>query len=151
MALCGLCLWLASGVSWGAADCTITSTPITFGNYDPLSSTALAGTGTLSFSCDSGVGVGTGTMPQVLLSTGSGTYLQRTMTNGANILNYNLYTSASYATVWGDGTAGTGTITGTYAHSNSPPTIFTMYGLIPALQNPPALLYTDSITATVNF
>jgi spore coat protein U-like protein len=34
------------------------------------------------------------------------------MKSGANVLNYNLYTTAAHTTVWGDGTAGTGTFSG---------------------------------------
>jgi Spore Coat Protein U domain len=82
MALCGLCLWLTAGLAWAAPSCTITSTAIAFGNYDPLSAIALPGTGTLSFNCTSGVGAGVNIV--IALSTGSsGSYVTRTLKSGA--------------------------------------------------------------------
>ena len=72
------------------------------------------------------------------------------MKSGSNILNYNLYTTVSYTTVWGNGTASTATVTAHVTGSNSPVNT-TVYALIPAQQNVIAGSYTDSITATVTF
>jgi len=149
IAICGVTLLLASGIARAAASCTITSTAITFATYDPLSSTAITSTGTLTFNCTSGAyGGATGT---ISLNTGnSGTYTTRTMKSGGNILNYNLYTTVSDTTVWGNGTAGTATVTAHVTGNNSPVNA-TVYALIPAKQNVIAGSYTDSITATVTF
>jgi spore coat protein U-like protein len=153
-ALGGAGLVLASGVAHALCilcNCTITSTAISFGNYDTLGSSPLASTGTLGFSCVTGVSLG-GINFTVALNTGSsGTFVTRTLKNGANTLNYNLYTSVTDTTVWGDGTAGTATVSGTYPMSNAPPVTLTVYGLIPAQQNVLAGSYSDSITATVTF
>jgi spore coat protein U-like protein len=149
--ICGVSLLLASGIACAAPSCTITSTAITFSTYDPLSSTALASTGTLGFSCTSGVLTG-GDNFTISLSTGSsGTYTTRTMKSGIKILNYNLYTTVSDTTVWGNGTAGTATVTAHYSANNAPPVNVTVYALIPAMQNVTAGSYTDSIVATVTF
>lgn len=140
---------LASGIARAAASCTITSTAITFATYDPLSSTALASTGTLTFSCTSGASGGATGI--ISLSTGSsGTYTTRTMKSGSNILNYNLYTTVADTTVWGNGTAGTATVTAHVTGNNSPVNA-TVYALIPAKQNVIAGSYSDSIVATVTF
>jgi len=152
IAICGVTLLLASGIACAAPSCTITSTAINFtgaGNYDPLSSTARAGTGTLGFVCTTGV-LSTGDNFTISLSTGSGTYATRTLKNGSNTLTYNLYTTVAHTTVWGNGTAGTATVTTHYAQGSSTVNVI-VYGLIPALQNVVAGSYTDSIIATVTF
>jgi spore coat protein U-like protein len=150
----GLSLLLGSATASGLCllcSCTITSTAITFGNYDPISSTALASTGTLGFSCNFGVSLG-GINFTISLTPGSSTtYATRTLKSGSNTLNYNLYTTASDTTVWGDGTAGTATVTATYPSTNAPPVNVTVYALIPAQQNAISGSYSDSITATVTF
>jgi spore coat protein U-like protein len=150
IAIFGVSLLLASGIACAAPSCTITSTAITFSTYDPLKSTALASTGTLGFSCTSGVLTG-GDNFTISLSTGSsGTYTTRTMKSGSNILNYNLYTTVADTTVWGNGTAGTATVTAHVTGNNSPVNA-TVYALIPAKQNVIAGSYSDSIVATVTF
>jgi spore coat protein U-like protein len=152
VAIYGVSLLLASGIACAAPSCTISSTAINFtgvGNYDPLSSTALAGTGTLGFVCTTGV-LSTGDNFTISLSTGSGTYATRTLKYGSNTLKYNLYTAVTHTTVWGNGTTGTATVTTHYAQGSSTVNVI-VYGLIPALQNIVAGSYTDSIIATVTF
>lgn len=86
----------------------------------------------------------------VALSKGGGSYAQRTMTKGADRLEYNLYTDAAHMMVWGDGTSGTvvQSLTGfiTLGATN-----YTVYGLMAAGQYPVAGTYDDTITVTVNF
>lgn len=57
------------------------------------------------------------------------------MKSGANVLNYNLYTPAAHTTVWGDGTAGTGTFSGGPYKKAAMPVLVTVYGPVFALQN----------------
>ncbi|MGH8378782.1 MAG: Csu type fimbrial protein [Gammaproteobacteria bacterium] len=150
LALGGFGLLLISGFACAAPNCTISSTAVSFGNYDPLSSTALTSTGTLTFNCTSGV-PGGGVPFTISLNPGnSGTYSMRTLKSGSNTLNYNLYTDASDTTVWGDGSPGTGTVTGNYP-KNSPPVNALVYAFLPALQDAVPGSYSDSITATVTF
>jgi len=89
------------------------------------------------------------------LSTGAGTYANRTLVNGSDTLNYNLYTTSGYGTVWGDGTGSTGRGSGTgagMAAGNAQSLI--VYGRLLASANTAAVgsgTYTDSITATVTY
>lgn len=69
------------------------------------------------------------------------------MKSGANILNYNIYTSASRTIVWGDGTGGSHTQT---AYKNSTTTL-NLFGQIPAAQDVANGIYIDDLIATVNF
>src|ERR1700744_4488415 len=85
-----------------AAHCSAGTAPVAFGKYSPTSGTALAGTGSVTVTCDSS-GNGTVTLS---LSRGGGSYATRKMASGANQLSYNLYTSAAHTTIFGDGSSG---------------------------------------------
>lgn len=119
-----------------------------FGTYDPLSGTALDQTSTITYNC-------TKNTPYTLaLSVGTGagaTFAVRKMTNGANTLNYSLYTDAARTTVWGDGTAGTSMVAAPAAAGLLTNINVTVYGRIPTAQDVAAVAYTDTITATLTF
>jgi len=132
-----------------AQACTISASGVAFGAYDPRAVGADNGTGPISLACPTG-----SNSVIIALSTGtSGTYTNRTMRDGGDILNYQLYRDAARTQVWGNGTAGTFTQTlsggsvggGTRNYST------TVYGRITALQNVPAGAYLDTITVTVTF
>jgi spore coat protein U domain-containing protein, fimbrial subunit CupE1/2/3/6 len=132
-----------------AATCTASTNNFNFGNYDVMNTVATTVTGAnlISVSCTGGKGTMT-----VDLSTGvSGNYFPRTMiyASNANILAYNLYTTAGLTTVWGNGTGGTGNIVQTFKNKST--TTFDVYGQITAQQNVVAGAYSDSITVTVSF
>ena len=129
--------------------CTVSATNIAFGNYTPGGG-ALAGNSTISVKC-------TKTTPYtVALNAGAGTFAQRTMANGAESLQYNLYTTAGFATVFGDGTAGTATGGGAGTGLGAAAQTYTAYGQLPdnaANQNaaPLGTNYSDTITVTVTY
>jgi spore coat protein U-like protein len=134
-----------------AAPCSgslkITATAVAFGNYNAAASPTTAN-GTVTVSCPGAAG----TLPAytVSLSTGgAGSYTPRAMTSGVPQLQYNLYTTAGYATVWGDGTGATAIVAGGNAGNNSE--TLTVYGRIPSAQYVTPGAYTDTITATVTF
>lgn len=134
--------------------CTITSSGVSFGQYDPNNNDDLAATGTINFKCSSLLNVGASGAFHVYLGAGNGSFTQREMKKGSNILNYNLYTDSSYTTVWGDGTAGTGFQSGffqfplvgllTYREAD-----FTIVGRVTKGQFVSDGIYTDIITVTV--
>ena len=147
----GLALLLLAGTVYAAPQCTISASPVIFGNYDPLSATPVTGTGVLTFLCQRGV-PGGGITYTISLSSGSGTFAQRTLTSGPNVLNYNLYTDPTLTTVWGDGSAGTATVVTAISRANALAGVTnTVYGNIPALQDVVPGSYSDSITVTVTF
>jgi spore coat protein U-like protein len=79
---------------------------------------------------------------------GAPSYTPRRLASGANTLNYNIFTTAGYATIWGDGTGGTATVSnagGTWLVT------LTGYGRIPVNQYVAAGSYTDTITVTVTY
>jgi len=145
-----------------ATECSVGASAVDFGIYDPTSTTALDGQGSVTINCTNGPN----TMVTISLDTGgSGTYTPRRMVSGAEILNYNLYTNVGRTIIFGNGT-GTSTatcMTGTGLNQpdctgNNPVgtnrnTVRTVYGRIPALQNVTGAAgdFTDTIPVTVTF
>lgn len=140
---------LVASVATPAAACTISSTGVAFGAYDPRATGHNNGTGTISVACPTNI-----TAPVVQLSTGqSGTYSTRRMSSGGWTLNYNLYTNSGRTVIWGNGTGGSqslslsgGTVSGGQRRFSR-----TIYGRIPALQNVGAGSYGDTMVMTVIF
>ncbi|MGE0179530.1 MAG: spore coat U domain-containing protein [Sphingomonas sp.] len=132
-----------------AAACSVSVTGVAFGNYNPGNAAPDDSTGTINATC-----LIIDDVPSVAISTGSsGSFSPRQMASGGADLNYNLYTDASRAIVWGDGTRGTSAanlllqgsffIWRTYAR--------TIYGRIPAGQNVTTGAYSDTLVVTVTF
>ena len=133
------------------AFCTVANSGIAFGGYSMLTPTPRDSTGSVTVTCT--VLIGLLITINTDLGTGiSGSYFPRQMSNGTNRLNYNLYTDASYSTVWGNGNGGTGRRTYsallTIGTTNIP---YTFYGRIPAGQGSPAGVYNDNVVVTVTF
>lgn len=139
------------------ATCTTSGSNLVFGNYAPFSGTATNITGTITVMCSVAVNLSGGTVSYTIaLGAGnSGSYATRRLSSGAHTLNYNLYTSSAYTTVWGDGTGGSVTVSGSgtlpvllSSFSNN----LTVYGRIPALQlSAVPGVYNDTITITVTY
>ena len=131
-----------------AANCTITSTTLAFGAYDPISANAatpLNQTGSVSVSCTKGAPISVGLDAGLNHTSAIGT--TRAMAAGTNYLSYELYLDTGHATVWGNVTPNwaTWTSSGKATHA------FTIFGQIPSGQDVAIGSYSDTITATVNF
>ncbi|CAJ0781238.1 hypothetical protein LMG18090_01293 [Ralstonia mannitolilytica] len=128
------------------SDCLISATNMNFGTSGLLNS-ALTATSAITVNC-------TNQSPWTLaLSAGSGsgaTMSNRLLTRsgGSQTVGYNLFTSARYSSVWGDGTSGTATVTGTGTGVSQ---VSTVYGRVPAQTTPQAGTYTDTIIVTVSY
>lgn len=125
-----------------SASCGVSTSGLSFGNYDVFSTLNDDVTGTISVNCTSGAPY------SISLSSGFGIYAARAMTNAGNTLAYNLYLDPTRLTIWGDGSAGTGIFNGTGTGASVGTTV---YGRIPAKQNVPVGNYMDTITITVTF
>jgi spore coat protein U-like protein len=130
--------------------CTITTTPLTFGAYDPIvahKTAPLDATGSLTITCTQGVSATIGLDSGTNGANASGA--TRAMKSGSNYLSYEIYQSSGGTTVWGN--SGAGLLSPAAAPSYAART-FTVYGRIPAGQVVRAsTLYTDTVRATVNF
>ena len=86
-------------------------------------------------------------------TTTGGTVAQRLMANGANTLQYNLYTTNTYTTIFGDGTGTSVTQAGTGSGVNTANTL-TVYGQLPDSATNQAAVpgsYTDTVQVTVTY
>jgi spore coat protein U domain-containing protein, fimbrial subunit CupE1/2/3/6 len=125
-----------------SATCKVSTSGLNFGSYNVFNTVSDDITATITLKCT------TGAPYSISLSSGSGTYASRTMTNAAKKLLYNLYVDATHLTIWGDGSSGTGIFSGTGSGVNVG---ITIYGRVPARQNASVGSYTDSVTVTVTF
>jgi spore coat protein U domain-containing protein, fimbrial subunit CupE1/2/3/6 len=145
----GLAQTSSSGVSVTAIvgkNCSITTTAVNFGSYDPLVANAtspLDGTGAVIVACTKGAGtridLGLGANP-----SGS----TRRMQAGTDFLAYELYQNAGRTTTWRSGSSAGQTIA---TAPNKNPRTFVVYGRVPAGQDVAAGSYSDTVLATINF
>jgi len=126
------------------ANCTITTTPVAFGNYDVLLPTDLAGTGSVIATCNKGAGLSIG-LGLGLHAAGA---VRKMQNAGTDVLTYELYQQVGHSTVWG--TAAGSVLTLVAAPSKAAIT-YTVYGNVPNGQDDPAGAYSDTVVATVNF
>lgn len=136
--LLGTALFLWAGQTIA---CTVSTQSLAFGSINPIAGTSTNSTASITVTCPSSTNI------EVWISGGSGTVSQRTMTSGADQLNYNVYRDAALTTIWGDGAEGTSWT----ATADSAGTTATVYGHVP---NQPAAYpgsYSDSLIVTVSF
>lgn len=128
-------------------NCVISAENLALGVFDGTND--LAADADITVSCTDGTGY------TLDLSTGSsGTYAARELAGPVgSTLFYNLFTSGTYGTVWGDTTGGSGHVTGTGA-GMAASIVHTVFGQLLATDNTgpvEAGAYTDTITATITY
>jgi len=132
------------------ANCTVTSTPIAFGNYDSLSATPTTATGSVALTCSQG------TAPSVAVGDGGNFLATRRMTDGTSFLPYSIYrptattpgaTCAGAATDYPNTTPGLALP----AAPSTAPRTFNLCGSIAAGVSVPVGSYTDTVLATITF
>lgn len=127
--------------SASSAICSVSTRNINFGSYDVFNNSSTESTGNIIVSCDSSAGY------TISLSTGGGTFLNRVLSFGSYLLNYNLYIDPARSNVWGDGSGGTLMVSSvTLTTSNH-----IVYGRIPARQNAFPGNYMDNVNVTISF
>jgi spore coat protein U-like protein len=134
----------------GAVVCSVSSTGTAFGVYDTLSAANRDVVGTISVTCSGSIGDAANY--SIALSPGGGSFLSRSMQAGSPKLSYNLFTDGAHTTIWGDGTAGTSTVSDNYTLSATSITRqYTVYGEIPAQSSPVSGAYTDTLVITLTY
>lgn len=140
-----------------STNCTISTTALAFGAYDPIganATTPLNGSGAVSVACSKG-----STGLTIGLNSGinaSGTQRQLLAATSTDVLQYDLFQPASTtpgaacsfpaSTAWDN----TSTLTLTNAPSKAART-YNVCGTIPANQDVAADSYADTVIATINF
>lgn len=130
-----------------AAECTVSTTAVNFGTYDPVSANAatpLDSTGTVNVYCTAG------TLATVALDLGthvSGSTRRMLGTTG-DFLTYELYSDAAHTIVWNSVNTNTGTSASKNTAINNG---FVAYGRVPAAQDVGIGAYSDTVLVTVNY
>lgn len=130
-------MWTTPGI---AASCMVIAQGVSFGSYDPFSSSDLDGVGNVRLDCDVAVNA------TISLSPGAGTYSSRLMTNGPSNLGYNLFTTSQRVAVWGDGSGSSDSVSANVQTGDFP-----IYGTIAARQNVTTGVYQDTVIITVTY
>ena len=135
-------------------NCTVSSSSLSFGDYDPTSSSGLSAQGTITAKCTKGDAVSVALSQGANPAPGSTPVAPaRRMTNGvSNYLPYHIYVAAPPSKEeWGSGAAGKNQPSAQIAAGVGVPIIFTTYGSLPAGPNVPPGEYTDIVVAIVTF
>ncbi len=155
LCLCFACVKPAQALCiQGVCACTLATTNVAFGNYNPMAFGNTDTTGSVKVNCGGVVGL---LIPfNIAISAGaSGSFANRQMKSGSNALAYNLYTDASYTTIWGDGSSSTQIISSGVtldALGLSPAQNFYVYGRIPGRQTAAIPgVYADTISVTLTY
>jgi spore coat protein U-like protein len=135
------------------ASCQISATDLAFGTYRFNSDVDVLGTVTIAIqNCApdlDGVDV---SYTIAIGPGGSGSFVDRVMSGFSGALHYNVYTDASHTLVWGDGSAGTAEVSGSFTVPLQTSASHTAHARIPAGQtdlSPGS--YADQLTITINY
>ncbi len=114
--------------------CSVSATPLNFGIY--WGTSTLVSTANITVSCN----LPATTRVQMDPGLYSTNFTTRKMAAGKSRLNYNLYTTSARSNVWGDGTGGSWTVTGSK---------LTVYASIPGRQVVSPGNYSDTVVVTI--
>lgn len=142
----------------GNCNCSVATTPLMFGSYDPTSPAVVDSTAVVTVTCRISSLLGLlGLQVQVnydlaLNGGASGNPAARAM---SSTLGYGLYLDPARTIPWGDGSNGTSTISGSHILLTTMlqpvVTSYTVYGRLPAGQAAPAGAYGDAVTVTLTY
>lgn len=132
-----------------AATCTVSATSAAFGVYNTFSASPDDTTATVTVTCNNPPKADI-TYTVTLSAGASGSVAARYMIKGTTQLSYQLYRDAVRSQVWGNGSAGSYTVTQSF---NAKDVTFThtAYGRVPARQNVTAGNYADTVVVTVTY
>ncbi|HUP47505.1 MAG TPA: spore coat U domain-containing protein [Thermoanaerobaculia bacterium] len=130
------------------AECTVSTVPVAFGNYDPVAAHAaspLDGTGSINVYCTPGT--------VATVSLGDGLYFaagsRRMSGPPTSFLNYQLYREATRTSIW---STSPNTVSGTSTSRFTPiGGGLVVYGRVPAGQDAIIGMHNDTVQATVNY
>lgn len=155
-----LLLALFSAAQTHAASCTVSSSGLAFGSYQPLtipgkfSSTAATSTASVSVVCTGIMSASTYTIALGPSVVGNGDRIStRFLANsgGGDYMIFNVYREASYSTVWGDGITAGGVLGGTIPVGDSNQS-HAVYARVAAGQNTlKAGSFSGSLTMTLTY
>ena len=144
--------WAAcAAMASAAVSCNVSSPGVAFGTYSSIAGSDRDTSATITVTCTGTVG--DSVSYSLRLSSGGGSYTNRSLAGTIDTLRYNLFTDIGRSQVWGDGSAGTMVVNDSYSLATSP-TIrdYTVYGRIPGGQTQVHQDgYNDSITVELDY
>ena len=135
-------LLAALSCSAPAAACSVSASSLAFGSIDPLARIDTDSSSSITVNCPDP------TAYTVAIGSGLSGSLQRHLSSGSATLEYQLYTDASRATVWGDGAGGGVTVGGS---ADATGTSHIVYGRVPSQPLAVPGFYVDTLLVTVSF
>jgi len=136
-----------------AAACGVDAQPLAFGSFNTLDSQPHDTTADISVTCQA-TGAETVNYDISLSTGGAGSYSERTLLSGAEVLDYNIYKDGSRSIVWGDGSSFTETISDSMTFTGAGQEInnHTAYGRVLGNQQTAMIgSYVDTITITMTY
>jgi spore coat protein U-like protein len=138
-----------------AQTCTVSSSAAAFGTYAPApgAGTAVSTTATVTVVCNPWVITLTESYTIALSIGGGSSYALRSMGGPTPRLRYQLYRDNAATQIWGDGSAGTYTVSDSYTLGVIFPITrtYTAYGVIAANTLAAVGMYTDTIMITLTY
>ena len=136
----------------GTATCTVSTSGVAFGSFEPLNRASADMNGTISVTCTGAPGDSANYT--ITISPGLGSFAARRMVSGSDALIYNVYKDQACTQIWGELSDGSTsvvtdsvTLSGTSVTKN-----YTAFGRIAAGQNTAkAHGYADSLIVTVSY
>ncbi|AOJ24453.1 MULTISPECIES: spore coat protein U domain-containing protein [Burkholderia] len=138
--------WCGASSRAHAETCTATASTVSFGSVSPITRASVAATGTVSVTCTWSAVTLT---PNVLVCLNLGGTSPRSLVNGTNAMQYDLYLDAAHSVAWGSVYSGTTPASVTLvkpALGTSASATVTVYGQITA--NQPTVPTTGNSTTT---
>ena len=135
----------------GNAVCTVSVSGVAFGSFNPFSGQSASTNGTIAVTC-SGAASDTASYT-ITITSGLGSFSTRQLVAGGDTLTYNLYKDSGCTQVWGDGTAGTSTVSDSVTlTSTSVTTNYVVYSRIAAAQRGAKVnAYSDHLLVTITY
>jgi spore coat protein U-like protein len=135
----------------GNAVCTVSTSGVAFGSFNPLPGLSADTNGTIAVTCTGAVS-DTATYT-IAITSGLGSFSARKMLAGGGSLTYNLYKDSGCTQVWGDGTGSSSTVSDSVTlTSSSLTTNYVVYSRIAGGQRmTKSNVYSDSLLVTVTY
>jgi len=129
-----------------ANNCSVTTSGVQFGGYDPSASNAstpMSAGGSVTLTCTQG------SVPVIGLSYGAhASGVTRRASDGTNFIAYQLYKDSARTQPWGDSGSD---VLNAGGSSSRQPRSFSVHAQVPAGQNVPSGTYSDTVVVSVNF
>lgn len=144
----------ASALCTLLCSCSVSTSPVSFGVYNPLSSSPHDSAGNVRVTCGGVLGLLVPYSIAINKGVYSANFSPRQMDSGVNRLSYDLYTSGAHTLIWGDGSGSTQVVADSVTIVLLGGTFndHAVYGRIPGSQFTviPGS-YSDTVTVTVTY